>query len=877
MNRINSRTATLTLSSLIAILAFASSALAVDRIDPNTYPTFQSVHLNLNADSANYTGETTVNITVKEPKNTFTFHAQDMELTEVTLTKDGKNIPVTFATDNETHKGLTTVTAESDLAAGDYILNVEFSNDFNTQANSLYRLDVDGSGYSFTQFEADDAREAFPCWDEPLFKYPWQMTLTVPEHHEAIFNTQFEKETLENGQKTVLFAKTPPMPSYLLAVATGTLEYTEIPGMTIPGRVVCVKGKSDMTAFAVETTPPILKALEEYFGSDYPYDKLDLIAVPEFWAGAMENPGAITFRETILLLNPEQTSSTQRRRLIAVNAHELAHIWFGDLVTMEWWDDLWLNESFASWMGDKIADQAYPEYEIQARAGRSTSGAMVSDARPSAEPIRKEVDDPDLMSIGSLYTKGQGALMMIEEWLGEETFREGVLKYIKANEWGNATADDLWAGLSEASGKDVGATMGSFINQAGVPLVEVDVGLDGAVTLTQSRFSNYGVDVPQSATWNIPVELKYLDGSGVRSATTLMTEKTQTMQLESDGPVSWALPNPGTKGYYRWKTSSEMLGSIANDAPKHLNAEERVGYLGNVAALLDAGAITGGDYLRSLAAFANDESPAVISSVMGGLRKVHGSFVSDEMEDQFAALVRQTLSPALERFGLEPKDGESERTSSLRPGLIGMLADEGQVEEVAAHCDQLAKNYLEDPASVDPSMISIAVAVSATRGDRALYDKYKGLFESAENPADRSRYLSALGAFRDKEIWNDALIYTFSGKLRPQEFFSIPGGIAGNSEESANFIFQWLQDNYETVTGQIPEGYRSFLVFFAGGCNTDRLQQAHEFFLAEERKVDGVEKRLERLTDQVTDCVSLREREGPAVAEYLNELAARTN
>lgn len=876
MNRITFRRATLILCSLVAVFAFASSGFALERIDDNTFPTFQKIHLNLNADSADYTGVVTVNITVKSATKTFNFHAESMELGKTTLTQGGKTFPVTAVTDS-TNKGLTTVTSESELSAGDYVLTVEFSDNFDTQANSLYRLDVNDAGYSFTQFEADEAREAFPCWDEPLYKIPWEMTLTVPEHHEAIFNTPFEKETFANGEKTVLFTKTPPMPSYLLAIATGTLEYTEIPGMSIPGRVVCVKGKSEMTAYAVETTPPILKALEKYFDSEYPYKKLDLIAVPEFWAGAMENPGAITYRETLLLIDPSQMSSSQKRRLVAVSAHELAHIWFGDLVTMEWWDDLWLNESFASWMGDKIADQTYPEFEILQRTTRSTSGAMSGDARPSAEAIHREVDDPDLMNIGSLYTKGQAALMMIEEWLGEEDFRNGVLKYIKANEWGNAVADDLWAGLSEASGKDVGAIMGSFIDIAGVPLVEVDMSLDGAVTLTQSRFSNYGVTVPQNATWSIPVEIKYMDGSGVHSASTLLTEKTQTMQLESDGPVSWALPNPGTRGYYRWKTSDEALAAIANDAPEHLSAQERIGYLGNLAALLDAGEVSGGDYLRSLASFANDEDPSVISSLMGGLRKVDGSFVTDDMSDQFAALVRQTLSPALERFGMEPKEGESETTSSLRPGLIGTLADEGQVESVAAHCDQLAKNYLKDPSSVDPAMIGTAIAISATRGDRALYDEYKALFESAQKPADRSRYLGALASFRDKEIWNDALMYTFSGKLRPQEFFTIPGSIAGNSEESANFIFQWLQDNYETVTSQIPPNFKAFLVFFAGGCSKARLATAYEFFMEEAHYAEGMDKRLQRLSDQVNDCVSLREREGAAVAAYLNELSAKSN
>ena len=280
---------------------------------------------------------------------------------------------------------------------------------------------------------------------------------------------------MADGRRTVAFARTKPLPSYLLALATGPLETVPIPGMSVPGRVVTVKGASGLAGEAVRTTPPLLAALERYFGRPYPYEKLDLIAVPEFWPGAMENPGAITFRDTILLLDARGASAAQREAHVTINAHELAHMWFGDLVTMEWWDDLWLNESFASWMGDKAAEEAFPELRTAVSDVATLQGAMVTDARLSTRAIRQPVSALDnlLQAADTLaYQKGEAVLGMVEAWVGPEAFRKGVLDYLAAHEWKNASAADLWRALGKAAGKDVGGVLATFLDQPGIPLVE---------------------------------------------------------------------------------------------------------------------------------------------------------------------------------------------------------------------------------------------------------------------------------------------------------------------------------------------------------------------------------------------------------------------
>lgn len=859
-------------SGLMALTLSVPVSAQVARLDANVAPTFQRVHLTLDADAPDYSGEVEISLRVAEPTSTFSFHAEGMEITETSLTGAVGSIGVTLSEAGT--KGFTTATTERELASGDYTLALTFTNTFDTLANSLYRLEVDSAGYSFTQFEADDAREAFPCWDEPSYKIPWQVTLTVPEAHEAVSNTPFEKESFSDGWKTVTFERTPPLPSYLIAIATGPLEFVEIPGMSIPGRVVCVKGKSRLAQSAVEVTPPILAELERYFDSPYPFKKLDLIAVPEFWAGAMENPGAITYRETILLLDPDKTSVGQRRRQVTVTAHELAHMWFGDLVTMSWWDDLWLNESFATWMGNKISERVYPEFKIEVGRARSGNYVMNSDARPSAQQIRQPITDPDqlMANVGAQYQKGEAVLNMFERWIGEEAFRQGVLNYLKEHEWGNAQAEDLWRALSAASGRDVTGTLAGFIERPGVPRVDVDVQLDGAMTLTQSRFANYGHEYTDAVPWTIPIEIKYFDGAQVRTFDTTMTGQTLSATLETDGAVQWALPNPGSYAYYRWTAPPEIIAAVAESGRERLEPRERIAYLGNLAALLDAGVISGGDYLQALSMFSTDEDPNVIQMVMTGLGKVHSAFVPDAMEDQFAALVRRTLEPAMERFGFEPRDGEDEVVTSLRPSLIGTLADEGQHRGALDHCERAARSYLQDPASVDPGLIGIALYISAKQGDSELYGEYKRRFEAAADPAERSRFLGTLGAFRDTTIWADALQYAFSGKVRPQEFFEIPGVIASHSEASGDFILQWLQDNYVEVTAAMPAQTRMYLPYFAGGCSRGRLAAAREFFLDDSRVTDGVKIMMQKVADQVNDCASLREREGPAVAEFLNSL-----
>ncbi len=862
---------------LACAMSGAAPAVADDpgRLDPRVAPTFEDVRLVLDARKPDYSGDVRIDLKVAVAVSAFKFHARDLDMRSVILTApDGTALPLTTAVGSE---GLVTATAAAPLQPGDYRLAIDFAAKFGTQATGLYRLETGGDAYLFTQFESIDARGAFPCWDEPRYKIPFRLTLVVPKEHQAVGNAPIETDTVEGGTRTVVFKTTPPLPSYLLAIATGPLEFTPIPGLRVNGRIVTVRGHAGLAAEAARITPPLVKELERYFDMPYPYEKLDLLAAPEFWPGAMENAGAITFADEILLLDPKAKTEGEVRRLVAVTAHELAHMWFGDLVTMEWWDDLWLNESFASWMGDKVSDAVFPQYRADATQVDAMQDAMQTDARLSTRAIRQPVksgDNFDQLADALAYDKGQAVLGMFEQWLGPDVFRLGVVEYLHAHQGKNATAADLWAALSKAAGRDVGGPMSTFLDERGVPLLTCEVLAGGRLRLSQKRFVNEGIRPPRSSRWQIPVTLKYSDGIRTLAKTVLMKDAETIVDLGL-APV-WVHPNVGERGYYRWSVPLPMLealagrGTATGSGDAVLDLREKLGFLGNIAALLDGGRLDGGDYLRLLDQFAADAEPEVGRAWLDGLEKIRATFY-ERVDDDFAFYLRARLRPALERLGRAPVSGESAMTSTLRARLVGMLAIEGNDPDTRAYAERLGRVYLKDPASVDPTLVDSALEALARRGNRELFDLLKTRFEKAATPSDRARFLEALGEFDDPALIDAALKYALAGPLRAQEVAQLPAAVAREPAHRQR-VWEWVRGNYRAIVGRIPGFYASGLVRFAGGCSPERMRQGREFFADPAHTVPGTDDELRKVTDQVADCAGLRDREAQSVAAFFSRL-----
>ncbi|MDH3255393.1 MAG: M1 family metallopeptidase [Acidobacteriota bacterium] len=868
------RTHLFTLTVLVAVVLITAPsapalAEAAERLGHHVVPVSQSIHLTLDPNEADYSGSVAIELLVKNATDRFRLHAEGMEISALTLSHGEADIEVDHAPEGEE---IVAVTAMESLSEGRYTLRINFTNAFDTQAVSLYRMEHGEEGYAFTQFQASDARGAFPCWDEPEFKIPFQMTVTVPTSDTAVSNTPLASQTVDNEWKTLAFATTKPLPSYLLALAVGPLESVPMRNLGVPGAIVTVAGQSHLADLAVEMTPPILKALEDYFGSSYPYEKLDFIAIPEYWPGAMEHPGAVTYADSILLIESSQASTDQRRRLARIIAHELAHMWFGNLVTMAWWDDLWLNETFADWMGEKIADQVHPEFGLAVSQVQDAADIMERDARPTADAIRREVLDPNesMSSVGVAYNKGKAVLGMFEEWIGDDAFRRGVHYYLEANAWSNAESADLWKALDQASGKSLSAAMATFVDQPGFPLIDVEVGENNVVRLRQARFRTYGTTT-EDLSWRVPVSFKYKTSDGIRSRTVLLDGKAADLVLETSetGGIEWILPNAGASGYYTWSLSPDMLASLVGAAGE-LSAREKIGLLGNLDFLLLAGVMSGGDYLDALGSLASDSDPLVVRSVVGSLDEVRNAFVPDELRGLFAPYLQETLAPVLDRIGWERAEGEAETASLLRTRLYERLGVEAGYGPVLTRARKFAAQYLEDPASVDPSLVGAALEIAALDGDEALFETYKKRFESATLPTDRNRFLAALGAFQAPELRAAARRYVFEGPVRPNEIFSILGG--GPATAAArDDIYEWFTENYDLFAERLPPQFMAFMPFFASGCSAERLHAAREFFGRPEHQAPGLDEQLARVAAQVEECVALRKREGQAVTEYLRQ------
>jgi alanyl aminopeptidase len=853
------------LATFTIVLLAAFATLADDmRLGNDIRPTYQVITLNIDPSKTDYSGSTRISLKVEKESPVIRLHAEGIEISKVRLEGADGIVRTKHAVD----KDVLTITPGKPLRPGNYGLRLEFTNEFNTQAVGLYRMETGGVGYAFTQFEAIDARKAFPCFDEPSFKIPFQLRVTAREGDEVISNTPVRDRSKSDGWTTFEFQTTKPLPTYLLAVAVGPMDSIEIPGLSVKGRIYTPKGQSNLATYTSKMVAPILKAQESYFATTYPYEKLDFIAIPEYWPGAMEHPGMITYKDSILLLDSNRVSSGQKRNAARIISHELAHQWFGNLVTMEWWDDLWLNEAFADWLGDKIVVQLYPGMKHDLNEMRGINGVMTTDARVTAEPIRKPVSTgADLLgNVGLAYDKGKAVIGMFERWIGPETFRRGVHAYLRENAWGNARADAFWKALSESAGADVATSMETFLVQPGVPLIEASV--DGnVVTLRQTRFANYGASL-DAQRWRIPVGLRAGSGKATVEKTVLMTEPEMKVEIEGIESLEWVMPHADGAGYYRWSVGDDSLLAIARHSTSVLTERERIAFLGNLGALLDAG-LTGGDtYMEALGFFATDPEPLVVSAVISEIGGIDNAFVTDGLKDAFAVYVGKMLSPALERFGLEAQPGEDETVTGFRPRLLAWMGDVAGDEDVVAWAKESAARYMQDASSLDPAIAGVCLRLLAKDGDQELFDEMKKRFIEAQNPAVRSNYLGALGAFDDPEIRNQALAFVLEGPIRPNELFAIPSGI-GDTSAGADLVFDWVTSNYGKISSRMPPLFLPYLTGIGGGCEIDRLTKAKEFFSRPENNVEGTDQQMGRVEAGVLDCVDLRQREGDRVRSYL--------
>ena len=741
-------------------------------------------------DRFTFTGTETVKLSVRSPVRQLVLNTLDLKITDASL--DSKALPDSAITIDKKNE-LLTLALPSDVATGDHTLALSFAGKINQQGQGLFYMPYQeqGSGAKKvmlgTQFEATDARRFFPCWDEPVFRAHFQLTTVVPENWLAVSNMPIESEKAATGGKEVHFAATPPMSSYLNVFVAGELDLIESRSGPTQLRVIATKGKAEMGRYALEATAQILKYYNDYFGVPYPFPKLDQIALPGGFGGAMENWGGITYFESALLFDPKNSSAETKQNIYEVLAHEMAHQWFGDLVTMAWWDNLWLNEGFASWMGTKCSAHFNPQWEVwlrrnlprdpTRRVGIAKEQAMEGDARSTTHPIQQPIAteaEANSAFDDITYKKGQSFLRMLESFLGEDVFREGIRQYIAKHKYSNSTTADLWDALSEASKKPVGEIAAGWTEQPGFPVVKVKREEDGKVSLKQERFTvNFKNAAPLE--WKIP--LTYLIVGGV-PGTLLMTGKTDKLQ---NIPADRALKlNVNGAGNYRVEYDESSWNLLLQALP-NLGVEDRVNLLSDAWALVQANRAPVSLYFGLVAKLPASTELAEREQLINVLDFVNQLLIGSPEREKFQSYARSLLRPTFETLGWEPKAGEPPSAGNLRASLVTALGDFDD-QEIIAGCRERFAKYLTGPHSLAPDLRPAVFAIVGRYADDKTWNQLHELGLKTTSVEETQNYYNALAGAIDSKLVKRTLPIALTDELPTSRAIFLVSKVAHDSD-----------------------------------------------------------------------------------------------
>ncbi len=847
----------------LALLVAAPVAAHAQRLPANVVPERYTLALTPDIAHASFTGEETIALRLTAPSNTITLNADDLAFQSVTV--GGQTAQV--AEDKD--KQQATFTFPKPLPAGTAELHIRYSGVLHNDLRGFYLSKTPKRSYAVTQFEPTDARRAFPSFDEPAYKAIFDVSLTVDAGDTAISNTNIIADTPGNGGKhTLRFASTPKMSTYLVAFLVGDFQCTKGESDGVPIRACATPDKVALTPYAVEAAKFVLHYYDTYFGIKYPMPKLDMVAIPDFEAGAMENFGAITYRETDFLIDEKSASLEGKERVAQVVAHEMAHQWFGDMVTMQWWNNLWLNEGFATWMENKPVAAWHPEWHVPEQEAVALNNTLNLDAGAVTRTIRAEANTPDEineMFDGITYQKGGAVLGMVENYLGEEQFRRGVHNYLQAHLFGNATAEDFWNTQTATSGKPVDKIMESFIGQPGVPLLQFAEPSEGKVAATQSRFylspaaaHTHAGDPAQ--TWTVPVCFK-----GERSGCPLFSGGT-TQLPTPQAPFLFA--DARGKGYYRSQYPSAMQQTIVANLENGLAPTERIALLGDQWAQVRADKSKVNASLDLAEAARADESAEVTETVLSQLRTVDARLLAAPGEKaQFAAWVRATYKPELMKLGM-PVAGEAPEITERRVALFSLVGGIGKDPETLAEARRLAEQTLDRPGSIDPSLEHPALAIAAQNGDAALFDKMEHGAETDSNPQRAEGELALLAAFEKPALTERAMAYAASPKVRNQDALFIFAGALGNPD-TRDAAWKYMQANWPAVSAQLTEMNGGAVVRAAGSfCSPEKADEVKQFFTV--HPIHASARGLSIAQAQIEDCVAFRQAQEANAKQWLD-------
>jgi aminopeptidase N/puromycin-sensitive aminopeptidase len=860
-----------TLISLAFVLATFSAAVA-QRLPETATPENYKLSFAPDLEKANFAGEETIAIRVLKPTSEITLNSADIDFHEVTITSGGSPQKASVTPDKD--KEMVVLAVAKPLPAGPATIHITYAGILNSEMRGFYiGKDDQGRKYAATQFESTDARRAFPSFDEPDYKATFDITVVADKGHVAISNSKVSSDTPGPGDKhTVTFATTPKMSSYLAALVVGNFEYIEGSADGIPIRVWATPGKKEMGRFALETAEHVLSYYDKYFSIKYPYGKLDLIGLPDFSAGAMENTACITFREVLLQIDEKQGSVDLKKTIASVIAHEMAHQWFGDLVTMKWWDDIWLNEGFATWMSSKPIQAWKPEWNFNLDDVSQAGNTMNLDSLANTRPIHQAAETPGQIQElfdGIAYGKAAAVLSMLEAYLGEQTFRAGVNAYIQQHKYANATADDFWLAQAKTSKKPVDQIMPTFVTQAGVPFVDVKSECSGnttTVTLDQRRYflDREKFQAPNDEIWQVPMCLKSSTGA---EKCELLTQRQGTFTLS--GCSTWVLGNAGATGYYRAGYQPAAVRAMATAAEAKLSPAERISLQSDVWVSVRVGREPVGDYLAFAQGIEGDRSRAVLEDVLQHFDYIARYLVTGNDRESYRIWLRQYLSPILKDVGWEPKPGESDEQRTLRSRLFQALGYDARDPEVLAKARQIADQALANPASVDRQIASGSFSLAALNGDEAFYDRVMKATKDAKSPEEHYMYMFALADFSDPQLLQRTLDYAISPDVRSQDTLQLLGSVMRNPD-GVKLTWDFVLAHWDAVQkAGGPFASASVVAVTGSFCDAHMRDQVVDFFAA--HKIEAAERTYRQSIERINNCIDLKTQQQPQLAAWLGE------
>jgi alanyl aminopeptidase len=831
-------------------------------------------------------GDVSIALEIAEPTQELVLHAAALRITRATLTREGRQLPIAAIVADDDRVRLT---LSEPAAVGEARLELAFRGHAPSDAHQgVFRRRVGDDWYMFTSFQPIAARNAFPCWDEPAHKTPWTVTLVVPAGQAAVSNMPIRSVTSgDDGTEVVRFDETPPLSSYLVAFAVGPFEAVDAGQAgraSAPVRILVPRGRSAEAGYAASVTGELITRVEAFLDRPFPFSKLDVVAIPG-GIGAMENPGLVTFDAAILLANPATQAEGHRLQYVTGMTHEIAHQWFGDQVTMAWWDDLWLNESLACWTERQVTSGGgTPSSRVWGIVARSE--ALENDARASPRRLRAPIATRAALETvldAVVYHKGEAVLTMLAQWMGPRAFVGGLQHFLDAHAWKTATSRDLLDSLATAGGyPELARSMEGFLELPGAPLVSVRLRCDTGPPVAELRQERLGAaESPPTADheWRFPICLRYPSGTATTTACTMLAQAATEVALrEADGCPAWLTANAGGTGYYRVRYEPELLRRLLSGGTHVLTTEELVSLLGDLRALVELGRIDVADLLEGVRAMlATTDDPLVVQQAVRALEGLRDDLVPIESRDAYAFFLRTTFAAQMDVLSWH--HGADPERDALWAALLALLADDGRDERVGAHAVELARRWLDDRSAISPDLAPIVLPIAARRGDRALVRRIDEEARRTSSEAERAVLLAALGSFRGDEA-RLALELVFDGPYTPRERLFDYGVAVIRDPEVARALHDAATEDYDRIVEGLPPSSVPFISAIwsfvdrpsAIACAPELRESTAAMLSARAGQATAAAQLLDQVLAEIDRCIAFRRRQQPSLVRFVSGL-----